>query len=289
MDPSEHKVGSWLTRQGCHWIFVEQSAFSVADGAKRAKPQQQIHRPDFIAMMDGFGTIAVDVKGYKFQKTRAKKLEGTDETGEAFAFCPDVSWVKLVWEDVCGLFEFQRVSNIPAWLSIVGTAGDENCSAWFRADNVYQSFSRIFIAETLEFYNKDSRTEIKYFDDWQEIKLEADDTTGDKRPKFQVLVEHPDHVDIIGLTDRGKNIYVPPKIVNLVAHSSLRDLINIWPAKEISADAASDKQMAYAMAIAKTLAIALPSFRNKTTMREFISAHQRKFKEHIGRPRRRKL
>ncbi len=277
---SESEVGSWLTRQGCHWIFVEQSAFTVADGAKRAKPHQQIHRPDFIAMMDGFGTIAIDVKSYDFNSNKVR-LEFEDENGNDTYYDLPVHWVRLAWEDICGLFEFQRVSNIPAWLCILNNQQMKE-SVWFRVDYLYESFSRIFISEELGFYDTASRVSLEYFPGWEDITLDFHKTIDRSRRTFQVLVENPSHVDIVGLNDNAQKVYVPPILIDLTANSSLRDLINIWPAKEIHPDSASERQMSYALAISGKLNISLPDVRDRRTISEFISKHEGAFKKSRG-------
>lgn len=257
---------------------MEQSAFSVADGAKRAKPNQQIRRPDFIAMMDGFGTVAIDVKDYKFQSSSVK-VDLTFEDGQEGFLDLSIYWVKLAWDDICKLFELQRVSNIPTWLCVVNTDSwiDYYHSAWFRVDRLYESFSKVFSVEDTGFYYRDNQIGIQYFDGWPEITLEVDSSTRDSRLTFQVLVEFPDHVDVAGLTESGTKIYVPPIIINLKEHSSLCDLINIWPAQEISSEAATSRQMSYATDIARILELPLPLSHDKSTISNFIFVNKKAF------------
>lgn len=274
---SEVLVSDWLTRQGCHWIYVEQSRFHKADGAKRSKPNQQINRPDFIALMDGFGTVAIDVKEYTYQKGSAP-LHAKDEEGNDVKLMLQTPWVRLAWSDIIGLFEFQRVSNIPAWLCVIDNdSGQGETSSWFRVDKLYTSFSRLFLVNEIDFYSRNEKT-LCYFEGWEEITLKPHPDVQDSRDTFQVIVENPDHIAIMEMTPIGSKIYVPPVILNLQNNTSLLDLVNIWPAMPRDPAEASIAQIIYAKAIAKALQLELPMSTSKIDVGSFIGKHKDRFR-----------
>lgn len=228
--PNEYELlfGDWLLSQGCHALYVDQDTGFTADLAKRAREWRPIHRPDFLALVDGAGTLAFDVKGYDFVRREVRWFDG------GYYDPPEdvsVSSVRLVWNEVVELYEFQKASNIPTWICFVDrNQKSEPKRGWFyRVDVIYDTYSRLFVSRELGLVPENADP-VFLFEGWPplEVVKRTDDTYPSRLGAFDFVVD-----DQISLLTESSSLaeflkfYVPPVLMNLWTDSTVADLIDL--------------------------------------------------------------
>ncbi|MBB4231007.1 hypothetical protein [Rhizobium mongolense] len=276
MNYSEGLVADWLTRQRCHWIYVDQENYHHADGVKRSDPGRPLHRPDLLAFLDGFGSIAIDVKDYEL-KHRVAKFDVLLPNDEEYSFEDKFSWIDISWSEIIHLQNFQNVSNIPTWICIINTKNSTKGETyWFRVDKIFNSYGRLFFPSTMAAYELADIPEVRYFDDWPSIKLQSKSYGSTSDDYFPLLVSDDDSTDGL-LTEYAEELYVRPSVLNIQKKTSLKDLIQIRNAELPNEVEPTRDQFRYAYDIAKALNLDLPAERTKTAFRDFIKANEATF------------
>jgi len=275
---SEQLVAHWLTNQRCHWVYIDQSPHFPADGVKRIEGRPQIHRPDFIALVDGLGSVAIDVKCYSFRSRKGLAFydvptQDSDPEADTDFGVLDMDYVKLSWSEIEGLLRFQRASNIPTWICILDRAKAEASAAFFyRADHIFDSFSWLFspIPPSV------AKPQARYFRDWPYLELAPDADVSNQNDLFDFVIEEETLAQHWSLMDW--RCYVAPAVVNLSSGTSLFDLADIVPVVKNTERLPSDGQMNFATWIASTLKIELPALRTKSSFGHFIAQHVAAFR-----------
>lgn len=270
MEYSEKLIANWLTRQGCHWIYVDQKNFHRADGAKRADPTRPIHRPDLLAFLDGFGSIAIDVKSYDF-KYHPTQYTVVFPDGEEQDVDDQYPWVDISWNEIVELQNFESVSNIPTWLCIIDTK-DMRHAYWFRVSKLHSSLGRLFIPGSMVAYENSEIPEVRYFEDWPPIRLSPNTYGSISDIYFQLLIATLRDTSGL-LTEYAEEVFVSPIFLPVEEGGSLKDLIGIRDAEPPVDIPPTTKQYNYARAIAKALNIGMPQRHNKQAFSDFISTH----------------
>ena len=225
---SELLFGDWLLSQGCHALYVNQDTGFTADLPKRARAWRPIHRPDFLALVDGAGTLAFDVKGYDFDVRETRWFNGDYyDTPEDVV----VSFVRLIWNEVIELYEFQKASNIPTWICFIDRKQrSEPKRGWFyRVDIIYETYSRLFISRELGLIPVNAGP-LSLFDDWPPLEVEKRpmDTYPSPLGAFDFIVD--DNSNLLSQSSSLEaflNFYVPPVLLNLWIDSTVANLIDL--------------------------------------------------------------
>ena len=222
---AELLFGDWLLSQGCHALYVDQDTGFTADLAKRARAWRPIHRPDFLALVDGAGTLAFDVKGYDFavRETRWSRGDYYNPPEDI-----PVRYVRLVWNEVLELYEFQKASNIPTWICFIDREQrSEPKRGWFfRVDLIHETYSRLFTSRELGLIGD---TPVSLFDDWPPLLIEKrpDDTYRSRLGAFDFIVDESNLLPECSSVDAFMKFYVPPVLLNLWTDSTIADLIDL--------------------------------------------------------------
>ncbi|CAD7038408.1 hypothetical protein RHAB21_02784 [Pseudorhizobium halotolerans] len=272
LNAGEIRFSTWLTRQGCPWIFIDQKPGLTADGAKRA-PKKAFHRPDFLVLIDGFGSIAVDVKTYEIQ-TRFVTTGGTYDPPDYI----EVAFVRLVWEEVKRLREFQRISNIPVWISM--QSPKSQLSYMYRIDAIYDAYSPIFISEERRYFGIDDQEPMEIFDEWP-ITLAVDKITASEEPSFDFVVDgYGKFLLDFGAARHISSVFVHPIVVNLEGESHVKDLISIRQDRDLSEEHPPwPQEVALAEKIATDLRIEPPRIRDRLAYKNFIAFNEMEWKK----------
>lgn len=268
--------GEWLRSQGCHALYPDQEAGFTAGLAKKAKVRRPIHRPDFLALMDGFGTMAFDVKHYTFQVRQTEWLSRDLTRQEEHA---PVMFVRMVWEEILELYEFQRVSNLPTWLCLIDK--DQQTTpkkGWFfRIDLIHETYSRLFIARELGFIPDDAEA-VHLFSDWPALVVERrpDDQYPSSHSAFDFVLDTTDNLFEASSTQDLMKFLIPAIVLELGPEATVADLIDLQHIQS-SFDHANDtppsyKQIALVENIVRTLNKQAPE-RTKLAYSNFISLY----------------
>lgn len=273
MNPSEAAFSGWLTRQGCPWVFIDQASGDSADGALRARPRRPFHRPDFLALMDGIGTIAIDVKFYAL---RSRVVELSRETHNSPSEQHTIGYVKLAWSEIEALHEFQKVSNIPAWICLFfeADAGDIGCL--YRVDMIYDAYAPIFVAQDRGIWDKD-QSPFEWFDGWP-IERQIDLTLPTKELVFDFPIDD-DSADFNNAADARAfaAVNVPPIVLRLSDDGSITELIS-FSRSEVANQPATEAAKRYVENIARALNTPLPPDLDRLRCSNFIARYKSRFK-----------
>jgi hypothetical protein len=275
--------GNWLISQGCHALYADHDVGFTADLAKRAKPRRPIHRPDFLALMGGFGTLAFDIKNYRF-KTRSTEWLPRDHWSEKEQI--DLKYVRLVWEEVLQLYEFQRISNIPAWLCFIDS---EQTSmprrGWFyRVDVIHEVYARLFIARDLVFI-PETADPIRLFEDWPPLTVERrkDDDYPSRLPAFDFLLDSDRMLHEASSAEILMMFHIPPIVLELGTDTTLASLIDLQHSQAqrdpSQQPPPTPAQIAFVESIAAGLDLPRPK-RTKLGYSRFIEENQSAFFKH---------
>ncbi len=219
--------------------------------------------------MDGIGTVAIDVKAYTV-RTRRIVLhgEGPIEQEELYG----VRYVKLVWNEILALREFERVSNIQTWICLYISADAYDVSFLYRVEDIYDAYAPIFVAQDRNIWDWDRRP-VELFDEWT-LDREVDPAIPSEELAFDFVIDDG-NADLYSAADHRSFMpfNVPPIIVNLNGDSLITDLI-VFARSEFGQRPPSDAQFSYASAIAKALGKALPDNLDRWRCSNFIERNR---------------
>jgi hypothetical protein len=237
-----------------------------------------LHRPDFLVFMDGIGTIAVDVKNYRL---RIRPIEYLPATLQSPSESYEVGYVKLIWNEIVALREFQNVSNIPTWLCLFfdNDAGDVGCL--YRVDGIYDAYAPLFIGQDRGLRD-DDQPPAEVFEGWP-IERAVDPDLPSRDGAFDFPVEDGG-IDLNQASDARafSAVNVPPIAVRLDGEGQITELIS-FSRLEVALLPPTPATESYAKAIAQALSIPLPAQHDQLGYSNFIARHEAHFKAQRAR------